>query len=195
MKRKITSILAFVLTFVMLCGTLTSCFIFGTKEHTLTLYDNDGTTVLHTIKVEEGKAPQRPVDPTKEGYVFAGWFLTPTSSKAFDFAAVMTEDAKAYAQWKMADYNDDRDWVLSGSVNGWGSSLDGYHLTKKAGSATFTSLHSIFTLMMNSSLRFSLRTALFLTAPRARAQHPLTLWQEPSIWRAQVVLVLTRTST
>lgn len=134
MKRKITSILAFVLTFVMLCGTLTSCFIFGAKEHTLTLYDNDGTTVLHTIKVEEGKAPQRPADPTKEGYVFAGWFLTPTSSKAFDFAAVMTEDAKAYAQWKMADYNDDRDWVLSGSVNGWGASLDGYHLTKKAGS-------------------------------------------------------------
>ena len=134
MKRKITSILAFVLTFVMLCGTLTSCFIFGAKEHTLTLYDNDGTTVLHTIKVEEGKAPQRPADPTKEGYVFAGWFLTPTSSKAFDFAAVMTEDAKAYAQWKMADFQDDRDWVLSGSVNGWGSSLDGYHLTKKAGS-------------------------------------------------------------
>ena len=134
MKRKITSILAFVLTFVMLCGTLTSCFIFGAKEHTLTLYDNDGTTVLHTIKVEEGKAPQRPADPTKEGYVFAGWFLTPTSSKAFDFAAVMTENAKAYAQWKMADYNDDRDWVLSGSVNGWGASLDGYHLTKKAGS-------------------------------------------------------------
>lgn len=134
MKRKITSILAFVLTFVMLCGTLTSCFIFGAKEHTLTLYDNDGTTVLHTIKVEEGKAPQRPADPTKEGYVFAGWFLTPTSSKAFDFTAVMTEDAKAYAQWKMADFQDDRDWVLSGSVNGWGSSLDGYHLTKKAGS-------------------------------------------------------------
>ena len=135
MKRKITSILAFVLTFVMLCGTLTSCFLFPTeaKEHTLTLYDNDGTTILHTIKVEEGKAPQRPADPTKEGYVFAGWFVTPTSSKAFDFAAVMTEDAKAYAQWKMADFQDDRDWVLSGSVNGWGASLDGYHLTKKDG--------------------------------------------------------------
>lgn len=135
MKRKITSILAFVLTFVMLCGTFTSCFLFRTeaKEHTLTLYDNDGTTVLHAIKVEEGKAPEKPADPTKEGYVFAGWFVTPTSSKAFDFAAVMTEDAKAYAQWKMADFRDDRDWVLSGSVNGWGASLDGYHLTKKAG--------------------------------------------------------------
>ena len=135
MKRRITSILSLVVVLVLLCTSLASCFLFKTetKEYTLTLYDNDGTTVLHTIKVEEGKAPQRPTDPTKEGYVFAGWFVTPTSSKAFDFAAVMTEDAKAYAQWKMADFRDDRDWVLSGSVNGWGASLDGYHLTKKAG--------------------------------------------------------------
>ena len=135
MKHRITSILSLVVVLVLLCTSLASCFLFKTetKEYTLTLYDNDGTTVLHTIKVEEGKAPEKPADPTKEGYVFAGWFVTPTSSKAFDFAAVMTEDAKAYAQWKMADFQDDRDWVLSGSINGWGSDLDGYHLTKKAG--------------------------------------------------------------
>ena len=69
MKRRITSILSLVVVFVLLCTSLASCFLFQTetKEHTLTLYDNDGTTVLHTIKVEEGKAPQRPADPTKEG--------------------------------------------------------------------------------------------------------------------------------
>ena len=140
MKRKITSILSLAVVLVLLCGAcLTSCDFLSqflqpvTKEHTLTLYDNDGTTVLHTIKVEEGKSPEKPADPTKEGYIFSGWFVTPTSSKAFDFSAAMTGDAKAYAQWKMADFQDDRDWVLSGSINGWGANLDGYHLTKKAG--------------------------------------------------------------
>lgn len=135
MKRRITSTLALVMAFVLILGACTSCFLFSAeaKEFTLTLYDQDGTTVLHTIKVEEGKAPEKPADPTKEGFTFSGWFVTPTSSKAFDFSAAMTADANAYAQWKTAGYQDDRDWVLSGTVNGWGSNLDDYHLTKKEG--------------------------------------------------------------
>ncbi len=133
MKRRITSALAMVLALIMVLGALTSCFLFPAKQFTLTLYDQDGTTVLHTIKAEEGKAPEKPADPTKEGFTFSGWFVTPTSSKTFDFTAPLTEDAKAYAQWKTADFQDDRDWVLSGSINGWGSDLDAYHLTKKSG--------------------------------------------------------------
>ena len=134
MKRKITLILSMAVVLVLLCTSLTACIpTEEAKEYTLTLYDNDGTTVLHTIKVEEGKAPTKPEDPSKEGFVFSGWFVTPTSSKAFDFTAPMTKDASAYAQWKTADFQDDRDWVLSGSINGWGAQLDGYHLAKKAG--------------------------------------------------------------
>ncbi len=142
MKRRITSTLAFILALVMALGAFTSCSLFGeeTKEFTLTLYDQDGKTVLHTVKVEDGKAPEKPDDPTKEGMTFQGWFVTPTSSKAFDFSASLTEDAKAYAQWRTADFQDERDWVLSGSVNGWGSQLDEYHLTKKAGTGNIYEL-------------------------------------------------------
>lgn len=131
MKRIITSILSLVIL-MSFCVSAVGCAP-EAKEYTLTLYDQDGTTILHTIAAEEGKTPERPADPTKEGFDFAGWYVTPTSSKAFDFSAVMTEDAKAYAQWKTADFQDDRDWVFSGSINGWGSQLDGYHLVKKAG--------------------------------------------------------------
>ena len=135
MKSKFTLILSIVVIVVLLCACLTACDTpeESKKEYTLTLYDNDGTTVLHTEKVEEGKAPTRPADPTKDGFVFNGWFLTPTSSKAFDFTAPLTKDAKAYAQWKTSNFQDDRDWVLSGSINSWGANLDGYHLTKKEG--------------------------------------------------------------
>lgn len=131
MNKKSKFIIGFV---CIVCLALTICLSACTNTVTLTLYDNDGTTVLHTIKVESGSTPQRPADPTKDGFTFAGWFVTPTSSKAFDFAAPLTEDANAYAQWKTAGYVDERDWVLSGSINGWGANLDDYHLTKKEGS-------------------------------------------------------------
>lgn len=135
MKHNITSTLTLVMAILMVITSCTSCFLFKKQpqEFTLTLYDSDGTTVLATVVAEEGTAPVRPADPTKDGYTFSGWFVTPTSSKAFDFSAPLSEDARAYAQWRSANFEDDRDWVLSGSINSWGGQLDGYHLTKKAG--------------------------------------------------------------
>ncbi len=142
MKRRITLMLALMLALVMVMGVGTACIPTPAeaKEFTLTLYDQDGMTVLYEIKAEEGKAPEKPADPVKEGYTFSGWFVTPTSSKAFDFTAAMSEDARAYAQWKTADFQDDRDWVLSGSINGWGTQLDAYHLTKKSGTGNIYEL-------------------------------------------------------
>ena len=64
---------------------------------------------------------------------FKGWFITPTNPKEFDFTKPLEEDAKAYAQWQSADYQDDRDWVLSGTMNSWGTALEGYHFTKVTG--------------------------------------------------------------
>lgn len=109
---------------------LTSC---SSKSLTLTLYDNDGTTVLNTVEVEKGHAPERPEDPVKDDFIFDGWYVTPTSSRAFDFDAIMNEDSSAYARWKVADFQDDRDWVLAGTPNNWGANLDDYHMTKKSG--------------------------------------------------------------
>ena len=126
--RFLTTILA-VLSMVVMLG-LTACV---TPKVSLTLYDNDATTVLHVIEVEKGGVPTRPEDPTKDGFVFDDWYVTPTSSKKYDFSAALTENAKAYAQWKTAGYQDDRDWVLSGTVNNWGSNLDDFHMIKTEG--------------------------------------------------------------
>lgn len=46
----------------------------------------------------------------------------------------MKEDAKAYAQWQDNSFVDTRDWVISGTMNGWGNDLaTNYHMTKVAG--------------------------------------------------------------
>lgn len=123
--------------FLML--TLILCLLFTVAlaacqptEYTLTLYDNDGATVLHTITVKEGEAPQKPANPQKDGHTFKGWFVTPTSSREYNFDAPLEEDAAAYAQWTVADYQDDRDWVMVGSAIGW-TAEDALHFSKVEG--------------------------------------------------------------
>ncbi len=128
MKKKLFFIVALMLI-LTLC--LTACQP-KAKTYKLTLYDSDGQTVLQTIEVEEGKAPTKPVAPTKDGYEFVGWFITPTNKTEYDFTKALTEDANAYARWKTAGYEDNRDWVIVGDFNGW-AAAEGYHLTKKSG--------------------------------------------------------------
>lgn len=130
--RKVLSIVSIALLIVAMTLSMVACN--ETETVTLTLCDNDGTTVLSTQKVEKGKAPTMPEAPTKEGFTFKGWFVTPTSAKAFDFDAPMKEDAKAYAQWQDNSFVDTRDWVISGTMNGWGNNLaTDYHMTKVVG--------------------------------------------------------------
>lgn len=116
--KKFLSIVSIALLIVAMTLSMVACN--KTETVTLTLYDNDGTTVLSTQKVEKGKAPNMPEAPTKEGFTFRGWFVTPTS-------------AKAYAQWQDNSFVDTRDWVISGTMNGWGNDLANYHMTKVTG--------------------------------------------------------------
>lgn len=122
------TLIAVVLT---LCLLLTVALAACQDQVTLTLYDNDGETVLHTIKVNRGGVATKPQDPTRDGMTFKGWFITPTNAKEFDFTKPLDEDAKAYAQWQSANYQDSRDWVLVGDMNGWKATA-GYHFTKVA---------------------------------------------------------------
>lgn len=127
---KKTFLISFVCVLCILTGILFAA-CDNTPTYTLTLYD--GEEVYKTISVKEGELPEKPEDPTKDGYGFSGWFVTPTSQKQFDWSQTLTEDKAAYAQWKDLNYQDDRDWVISGTMNNWGADLTDSHLTKKSG--------------------------------------------------------------
>lgn len=52
--------------------TVYAVFDIALRKYTITYYDEDGTTVLHTEQVEYGKTPPSYV-PTKTGYIHGGW--------------------------------------------------------------------------------------------------------------------------
>ena len=100
----------FILTMLCLL-VLSGCFFEKTKnptgnqtgyitQYTVT-FDTNGGSDITSVKVEEnGKIPM-PVEPTKEGYSFDGWYMDATFTIEWDFETyTVISDLLLYAKWE-----------------------------------------------------------------------------------------------
>lgn len=76
-------------------------------EYTIT-FDSKGGSAVQPIKASAGAAITAPTDPTKEGFVFAGWYEstdggTTLSDTAFSFSYMPARVFTLYAKWATAD--------------------------------------------------------------------------------------------
>ena len=64
-------------------------------------FDVDGGSAVTAQTVEYDKTISKPVDPVKEGYDFAGWYLGKDfeTARKFDFATKIRGNYKLYAKW------------------------------------------------------------------------------------------------
>ena len=67
--------------------------------HTVTFNVNEGSTVTAQTVVEGGKV-EEPTDPTKQNYIFAGWYKESTFTTEWDFEKnTVTANTTLYAKW------------------------------------------------------------------------------------------------
>lgn len=62
-------------------------------------FDTQGGSSIDDQTPASGSTVAKPVDPTREGYTFAGWFSDAACTKAYDFATAVTADMTLYAKW------------------------------------------------------------------------------------------------
>lgn len=62
-------------------------------------FDTDGGTAVDSQEISAGSTATEPVDPTKAGYQFDGWFTDIALTTQYDFATPVTEDITLYAGW------------------------------------------------------------------------------------------------
>ncbi|MCL2173952.1 InlB B-repeat-containing protein [Candidatus Saccharibacteria bacterium] len=68
---------------------------------TVTFDSNDGSVVADQT-INAGSVIDRPIDPIKAGYTFAGWFVDPALTTLWNFATdIINEDIILYADWTL----------------------------------------------------------------------------------------------
>ena len=56
--------------------------------------------VISTQTVKKGDKPKKPADPTRDSYVFDGWYTSGSCTTPFDFTAPVTSNKAVYAKWR-----------------------------------------------------------------------------------------------
>ncbi len=71
------------------------------KQYTVT-FNTGGGSAVDSQTVIEGQTCSKPGDPTKDGYVFGGWYKNRecTEGSEYNFTASVTENIRLYAKWK-----------------------------------------------------------------------------------------------
>ena len=63
-------------------------------------FDTSGGSAVAPVTVDAGSTATKPVDPTKSGYTFGGWYKDSTLQTPWDFAnGTVTADTTLYAKW------------------------------------------------------------------------------------------------
>lgn len=68
------------------------------ESYTVT-FDSDGGSAVDSQTVTAGETASRPVDPTKSGYQFNGWFSNISLTDEYDFNTPVNSDITLYAGW------------------------------------------------------------------------------------------------
>lgn len=87
-------------------------------EYTVT-FDSKGGSKVDPVKVEEGGKVEEPEAPTREHYIFDGWFIDESMQTEFDFAKdIVDSDITLYAKWKPDSSGDVTFYKVTFNSNG-----------------------------------------------------------------------------
>lgn len=62
-------------------------------------FNTNGGSSIDSVDVPYSLTLEEPTIPTKEGYIFNGWYEDEDKTVAFDFNKEITEDITLYAKW------------------------------------------------------------------------------------------------
>ncbi|MEG2583967.1 MAG: InlB B-repeat-containing protein, partial [Oscillospiraceae bacterium] len=85
------------------------------ENYTISFNSNGGSAVTDMTNVHYGDAISAPISPTRNGYVFSGWYKDSMLEMKYEFNEMPAESFTLYAKWVCIDYN--ISYELNGGTN------------------------------------------------------------------------------
>ncbi len=95
-EKKNNGITAAIIVVVLLAVVLLFFLLGGCSKKYTVEFNSNGGSLVEPIKIEKDGTIEKPSDPTREGYIFAGWYL---NGEKFDFNTKITGDITLEARW------------------------------------------------------------------------------------------------
>lgn len=88
------------------------------KSYTVSFNLSGGSGRIPSQTITETSPLTYPTNPTKNGYIFGGWYLDAGCTQEYDFSGVINKDFTLYARWVSCALNNDSSypWSISGGV-------------------------------------------------------------------------------
>ena len=103
-KQRIFSILAILTMAVILTCIFAACDKTSAQEKTFTItFDSMGGSNVPSITIKGGETFVMPANPTKSGYIFAGWYLDASYVELFEGGISINGNLTLYAKWKIPE--------------------------------------------------------------------------------------------
>ena len=111
-KKRILFVLAILTMAILLSCVFVACNKTDTpdapkKEFTIT-FDTRGGSEVKPITIAEGATITLPRNPTKEGYIFDGWYLSDEFIEKFNATQTISSNITVYAKWKEDGNQDEK---------------------------------------------------------------------------------------
>ena len=89
---------------VILTCIFAACNKVGAQEKTFTItFDSMGGSNVPSITIKDGETFVMPANPTKSGYIFAGWYLDASYVELFEEGISINGNLTLYAKWKVPE--------------------------------------------------------------------------------------------
>lgn len=98
MDKKKKTIIAVCVVIIILLIIALILVLNNKKTYTVT-FDTKGGTEIASQTIEEDGVVTKPENPTKEGYIFLGWYISEESTVKYDFTAKVDKDFTLIAKW------------------------------------------------------------------------------------------------
>ena len=124
-KKKILIIVVSIIAVIL---AIVIAFIVNKDKKIITYnvsFETDGGTIVNMQTINEGDKVTKPVDPTKEGYIFVEWTY---QGVTYDFSLEVTSDLVLKAKWAKVE-KDDETFIVKFDSDG-GSTISNQIITK-----------------------------------------------------------------